>query len=92
MKGLRGEEAVGLQPLADSLQQEGRGREAGRARERNAEGRGAVGTEQCAIVMGDVSTGLMTVSIVNYVVYHSNGGRSNGDGLGGGATISISDQ
>ena len=68
-----GEEAVSLQPLADSSKQEWRGREAERARERNAEGRGAVGTELCAIVTRDGSTGMVPLSIVNYVVHHLNG-------------------
>jgi hypothetical protein len=68
------EEAVNLQPLADSLEREGRSREAECAREKKAEGRGAVGAEQCAIVTANSSTGMVPLSIVNYVVYHSNGG------------------
>ena len=71
-KGFR-KTAVSLQTLADSLEQEGKGREAERAKERNAERRGAVGTDLCAIVTRDGSTGMMPLSIVNYVVHCSNG-------------------
>jgi hypothetical protein len=55
------------------LEQEGRGREEERAKKRNAERRGAVGTDLRAIVTGNGRTGWVTLSIVNYVVHRSNG-------------------
>ena len=59
------EESVSPEPLAESLEPEGGWGDAERARGRSS--------ERCAIVTGDDSTGAVTLSIVNYVVHHSNG-------------------
>ena len=59
------EEAVSPEPLDDSLEPEGRWGDAERAR--------GGSSERCAIVTSDDSTGVVTLSIVNYVVHHSNG-------------------